>query len=385
MTVFAEKIYPVIHNALERESIVGTSVIVAKDSEIVFEAHLGMANREEQKPVSKNTQFRLASMTKPLVSVAALALVEQGILDLDAPITQWLPDFTPKLPDGSTPIITLRHLLSHTSGLSYGFLTSDNEPYHSFGISDGMDEKVLSLEENLRRLAQVPLLFKPGSAWCYSIATDVIGAILEKACQKPLSEIVKAYVTEPLGMHDTLFHLSSIDNLAKAYADSKEANGRARLMDKKDQVILAGCGPIHYAPCRVANLEAYPSGGTGMVGTAHDYIKFLETIRKGGAPILQQQSARLLTEDAVKGYDVAAAGPGYGFSLGFAVVRDSLIANTPRNISSYEWGGVYGTAMFVDPVAKLSVVMLTNTALEGLMGEFPVSITQAIYSAIAAG
>lgn len=379
MKILDEAINTVVADALQAERIVGTSILVAKKGEVICEIHAGFADREASKPVSSQTIFRLASMTKPIVSTVALALIEENFLSLDSPVARWLPSFKPRTMDGKVADISVRHLLTHTSGLTYGFLSSDNEPYFSAGVSDGIDESVLSLEENLERLAKVPLLFAPGSAWCYSLSTDVLGAVIEGVTRNSLAEVVSEYITSPLGMRDTAFGVSEENRLAKAYADSGP-DLPARRMKEKDQVLLEGCGPIHYAPGRITNPAAYASGGSGMAGTAVDYLKFLEVIRQGGHPVLSADSVNLLTQDAVAGLDVAAAGPGYGFGMGFAVVRDSVLANTPRNKGSYDWGGVYGTKMFVDPAAELSVVMLTNTALEGL-GKFPEDITSAIYTA----
>lgn len=382
-----EAISSVINEAIQAQRVIGASVIITKDGQVIFKQQAGFADRETGRQVDDQTLFRLASMTKPIVSATALAMMERGILDLDAPITRWLPEFTPKTPDGKQAVITVRHLLTHTSGLTYSFLSADNEPYRSAGVSDGIDDSVLSLEENLRRLARVPLLFAPGSGWCYSLSTDVLGAVLEKAHGQTLPKLVEKYVTGPLGMQDTSFHVppQAMNRLAKAYADadSKEAAAPARPMRARDQVLLEGCGPIHYAPSRITNNAAYPSGGAGMVGTAADYLKFLETLRRGGHPILSAASVALLTQDAVKGFEVPAAGPGYGYGMGFAVVRDSVAAGTPRSVGSFEWGGVYGSKMFVDPKEDLTVVMLTNTALEGLTGRFSADITQAAYKALA--
>lgn len=379
MNELKKELDPVIAAAVASEQIVGTSILVVQYGKTLFEYQGGWANREDKKPVTEQTLFRLASMTKPITSAATMALLEKGILELDAPITRWLPSFTPKTPDGRIANITLRHLLTHTSGLSYGFLTADNEPYHSAGVSDGLDETVLSLQENLQRLATVPLMFNPGNSWCYSLATDVLGAILEQACQQPLPQIIEQYITRPLGMKDTTFYVQEIDRLTNAYADSIEPGGPARRMQAADQVLVTDFGPIHYAPGRITNKQAYPSGGAGMVGTARDYLRFLEAIRRGGAPILKPASVKLLTEDAVKDFAVDTLGPGCGFGMGFGVIRDSETAATPRFAGSYGWDGAYGTSMFVDPEIGLSVIMLTNTAFAR---EFPISVTRAIYNAL---
>lgn len=374
-----KKLFSIVKEAIKAGKIVGASILVAQDGSPVFEQHAGWANREEEKAVDERTLFRLASMTKAIVTAAAMALIEKGILKLDAPLTNWLPDFRPLSPNGKNIPITLWHLLTHTSGLSYSFLSPDNEPYCSAGISDGMDEEVLSLEENLKRLARVPLMFNPGEGWCYSLSTDVLGAVIEKACGKSLPLVVEEYVTDLLNMQDTTFSVNEKDRLALPYADNP---GMARLMKEKDQLRLEGCGLIRYAPHRIFNKRAYPSGGSGMVGTARDYLIFLEALRKGGYPILQSESVKLMTQDAVPRFDVPAAGPGYGFGMGFAIVRDSEKANTPRLPGSYTWGGVYGTHMFVDPEMKLSVVILTNTALEGITGQFPINITRVLYDVL---
>lgn len=375
-----KKLMPIIEEAIKVGKIVGTNILITHDGHTIFELHTGWANREEKKVVNEGTLFRLASMTKAIVTAAAMALVEKGILQQDAPITNWLPDFRPVSPNGKILPIFLKHLLTHTSGLSYSFLSPDNEPYHSAGISDSMDETVLSLEENLKRLASVPLMFNPGEGWSYSLSTDVLGAVIEKACGKSLPVIVKEYVTGPLNMQDTAFQVDEKDRLALPYADNP--GGMARLMQEKDQMRLEGFGLIHYAPNRIFNKLAYPSGGSGMVGTAKDYLVFLEALRKGGYPILQPGSVKLMAQDAVPHFDVPAAGPGYGFGMGFAIVRDSEKANTPRLPGTYTWGGVYGTHMFVDPKMKLSVVILTNTALEGITGKFPINITRVLYDVL---
>lgn len=380
----AKRLDPVIEDAVSRGRIVGTTVILAADGEIAYSRTAGFADRESGRPMTEDTIFRLASMTKPLVSAAAMTLIEQGALRLDSMVSELLPWFRPMLPDGSRPDIAIRHLLTHTAGLGYGFLSSDNEPYRSAGISDGMDGSPLSLRENLGRLAEQPLLFPPGTSWCYSLATDVLGAVLEEACGQSLPEIVENRVTGPLGMTDTGFAVRDIGRLATAYADAIEQGQPARRMADRDAVPLEGCGPIHYAPGRITAHTGYPSGGSGMAGTAADYLRFLEAVRKGGAPILGSRSVTLMTTDAVAPLPVDAAGPGFGFGYGFAVVRDSRAAGTPRLPGSYGWGGVYGTSAFVDPKARLSVAILTNTALEGLTGAFPGAVTAAIYSSLTA-
>ncbi|WP_208811200.1 serine hydrolase domain-containing protein [Micromonospora echinofusca] len=368
----------VIDDAVGEQRVVGTAVLVAHRGEVVYSRHAGWADREAGVPVAPGHVFRLASMTKPVVSAAALALVDRGALTLDTPVHEVLPYFRPRLADGSEPTITLRQLLAHTSGLSYGFLSPDNEPYRSAGVSDGGDASGITLTENLRRLAGVPLMFAPDSEWGYSLGTDVAGAMVEAVTGEPLADAVARLVTGPLGMTDTAFVATDPARLTAAYADPDRPGRPARRMAATDQVPMPFGGPIHYAPARATDPTAFPSGGMGMVGTAPDYLAFLEAVRTGGAPVLSPASAEAISTDAVPGHTVHV-GPGMGFGLGFAVVRDQQDAGSVRPTGSYGWGGVYGTNAFVDPHADLSVVALTNTALEGLFGAYVTEVETAVY------
>ncbi|MEU2613211.1 serine hydrolase domain-containing protein [Micromonospora sp. NPDC007271] len=365
-------------SAVEAGRIVGCSVVVARDGQIVHERLAGWADRQSGTPVTAEHRFRLASMTKPVVVAAALALADRGDLDLRAPVHTVLPWFRPSLPDGAMPDVTLYHLLSHTAGLSYGFLHDENDdPHRAAGVSDGGDYTGVSLRENLERLARVPLQFPPGDGWCYSLGIDVAGAVIETVTGEPLPAAVARLVTDPLGMRDTGFSAAA-DRLVTAYADAAKPGRPARPMAAEDRVQFPGAGPIRLAPGRAADPAAYPSGGFGMVGTAGDYLAFLEAVRRCGAPILSPHAVRLMTRDAVPGRDLPV-GPGTGFGLGFAVVRDGAFAGTPRPAGSFGWGGFYGTTCFVDPEAGWSVVALTNTALEGIFGAFPGEIETAVY------
>ena len=156
-------------------------------------------------PVREDTVFRFASLTKPIVSVAALALIERGRLSLDSPVTDWIPWFRPKFGDGAEPVITVRHLMTHTSGLTYGFMELPDSRFHQAGVSDGLDQPGLSMEENLRRIASVPLNHTPGRRWNYSVATDVLGEVIARCAGMTLPDLVERLVTGPLGMRHTSF------------------------------------------------------------------------------------------------------------------------------------------------------------------------------------
>lgn len=374
-TGFAPRVDAVLDAWVQSERIVGAVVLVARDGEVVYQRAAGHADRERGLPVTGRTIFRLASMTKTIVSATALALAERGVLSLDDPVTEWLPEFTPALPDGRQPVITVRHLMTHTSGLSYDFERGAQSPFRLHGVSTGLDQPGLDMEENLRRLAAVPLRFEPGADWEYSIGTDVLGAVIASAAGVPLPVAVERYVTGPLGMSDTAFHVTDPKRLAVPY---KDGDSKALRMNPLLDSLPLGPG-IPFSARRVFDPASFPSGGAGMTGTAGDYLRFLEAIRQGGAPILTRESAALLAEHAIGELRAESEGPGWGFSLGAAVLLDPAAAGTPQHAGTWQWGGVLGSHWFVDPRERLTVVVLTNTAIAGVIGAFPAELRDAIY------
>ena len=372
----AKALDTVIHDAVDSGRIVGTTVIAAKDGEIVYHRAAGFADRESRRRMEENEIFRLASMTKPIVCVTALALVDRGLLHLEDPVTRWLPDFRPKLVDGRTPIITVHHLLTHTAGLSYGFLEAPEGPYHRLGVSDGLDASGLTLEENLQRIASAPLLFEPGTSWHYSVAIDVLGAVIERVTRTALPEAVQNIVTGPLGMSSVNFTAAPGAVLATPYGDA--APQPVRMTNPFS--LKFNLSAIVYSPSRAFDAKAFPSGGVGMVGTAKDYLLFAEAIRSGGAGIIRPETTAAMTRNAIGDLPVGAAGPGFGWGLGVAILRDPVAAKSPMNAGAWNWSGVYGTNFWVDPVEKITVVALTNTAVAGMTGNFPMMLRRAVHA-----
>ena len=366
-----------ITNALDEKRLVGAVVLVARDGDIVHRRAAGLADREKGLVMREDTIFRLASITKPIVTIAAMRLVEEGRIGLDDAVTRWLPDFRPRLADGSDTTIRVRHLLTHTSGLGYGFSEEDGGPYIRAGISDGLDQPGLPLAENLRRIASAPLRFAPGSDWQYSLAMDVLGGIIEAETGVPLGESVAALVTGPLGLADTAFSVRDRSRLAAAYMN---ASPEPALMGE-NAVVMSLMGPIRFAPNRIFDPASYHSGGAGMAGTAADVLTILETIRKGGAPLLSSETVRMMMTDQAGGHRQRHE-PGSGFGFGWSVLTDPLEAGVPFPAGTLKWGGVYGHSWFIDPVNGLTVVALTNTTLEGMWGKFTVDLREAIYAAL---
>jgi CubicO group peptidase (beta-lactamase class C family) len=372
-TSSAQALDAAIDTALAEKRIVGGVVLVAKHGETVYRRAAGLADREAGQPMQEDAIFRLASITKPLLTAAAMRLVEDGVLALDRPVTDWLPDFRPRLPDGTAPTITLHHLLTHTSGLSYRFWEPAGSVYHQLNISDGLDQPGLPLAENLSRLAKAPLTFPPGTTWRYSLAIDVLGGVMEKAAGASLPDLVSRLVTRPLGLADTAFAVSDRSRLAAAYADGQP---EPQLMTDGIVVPLWD-GATIFAPSRVLDPASYPSGGAGMAGTADDILTFLEAIRRGGAPILKPETvATMMRNQLPAGVE---QGPGFGFGYGWAVLTDPAAAASPQAKGTLRWGGVYGHNWFIDPTSEISVVALTNTAFEGMIGRFVTDVRDAVY------
>lgn len=370
----AASVDDVIDRAIAEERIVGAVVLVARGGTIAYARAAGLADREAERPMALEAAFRLSSVTKPIVAAAALALAERGILRLDAPVTRWLPDFRPKLADGSTPDIAIGQLLTHTSGLSYGFLQPEGGPYLAAGVSDGMDQPGLSMAEELQRLGGVDLFFPPGAAWNYSVGLDVLGAAMEQATGKALPDLVAELVLNPLGMASTGFSARSADDLVTPYLDGPPP----RRMQDPDISPFFELSGIRYSPSRALTPGSFPSGGAGMVGTAPDVLKLLEAIRKGGAPILSKASAAGMFANQIGDLTVTTHGPGFGFSHMGAVLLDPAAAGSPMHKGTVSWGGVYGHSWHIDPGREVTMVGLTNTATEGMSGTFSAELGAAV-------
>lgn len=366
-----------VESALQRKRIVGTVVLVSQDGEVVYRRAAGWADREAQVPMREDAIFLLASLTKPIVTMTLMRLVEEGRVNLGDPVTRWLPHFRPAMKGGGQALITIHHLLTHTAGLGYGFLEPPDGDYRRLKVSDGLDQPGLGLQENLARIAAAPLAGEPGTAWRYSVALDVIGAVIARAADASLPEAVRARVTELLRMRDTDFVVQDQQRLVRHYAD---AVPQPVLMGATQDVVFNGM-TVTFAPGRWADPRSYPSGGAGLTGTAGDFMRFLEAVRAGVAAPVGEATLRQMSRPHV-GQEAMTQGPGWGFGYGWAVLLDPAAANSPQSAGTLQWGGAYGHSWFVDRARRLSVVALTNTALEGMAGEFPAKVRDAVYAGL---
>lgn len=376
MSQLVQQIDAIIDAAVTNEKIVGCHVIIKRGGQTAYQRAAGFADREAGRAMEPDAIFRLASVTKPICCAAALALVEQGKLALDQLVTQWLPDFQPTLPDGSPTQISLSQLITHTAGLHY-LDPAPDAPYRLAHVASGISGPIISLEETLKRMATVPLKFAPGTAWHYSLATDVLGAIIAKCFGGTLDDAIDSLITGPLKMSDTAFTLKDEARLTAAYADGQIRPDRM----KGDHHIATGQGKgTRLSAGRATTSGAYNSGGSGMLGTAPDIIKFLETLRVGGGSILTRSSVENGLKNQI-GTLREETDPGYGFThFSTAILTDPARAKSPCGNGTIRWGGVFGHAWFIDPAAEITALVMTNTAVEGGGGKFPDDIRDAIYA-----
>ena len=351
----------------------GWLVVVGRGGRVVHVATRGMRDREQELPVETDTVWRLASMTKPVTSVAAMMLYEEGAFELKDPIAKWIPSFSDMkvYKSGSALNADVRpakepirvwHLLTHTSGLTYGFHYAHpvDAMYRAAGFEWG-SPKGADLEACCKIWGRLPLLFEPGSEWNYSVSTDVVGRLVEVVSGQTLDEFFRTRIFEPLGMRDTGFWAEggSAERLAAAYSvNPAGASKPAAAMDGS----AALSPPVLW------------SGGGGLVGTAGDYYRFAEMLRRGGeldgVRLLSPRTVDYMTTNQLPGgADLEAYGrplfaettfDGVGFGLGFSVVLDPAAGKVPTTVGQYGWGGAFSTDFWVAPAEDLTVMFFTQ-------------------------
>lgn len=359
----------VIDRALAEGRIAGTVVIVMQNGKTVYERYAGKADIAAKTPVRPDTIFRLASVSKSYATAAALRLVEQGKLGLDDPVTKYLPDFKPKLADGTSPTITIRQLLSHSAGLGTSFAKPDEDPARRARSTH------ISLDERIRQISDAGLTYAPGKGWTYSTGLDVIGSVIEKITKKPFGAAMRELVTGPLGLKDTGFLVTDPTRLAVAYRNSPEG---PKVIVDNEAVDFKGQGTVSFVPSSVLDPTVFPSGTGGMVGTGPEFVRFLETIRAGGKTFLHRATVAQMLTNQVGAYPTLM-GPGWGFGLGGALLVDKKTSHTPQSVGTLSWGGAYGNSFFIDPKQGLTVIAFSNTAPEGDSGPFVNEIRDAAY------
>jgi CubicO group peptidase (beta-lactamase class C family) len=366
--------------------IAGAVALVLQDGRPVYERAVGWSDREAGRRMTPTTIFRIASQTKALTSVAVLMLVEAGTITLDDPVGRYIPSFrrtTVAVGAGDSitivparRAITIRDLLTHTAGISYGTSSNVAALYERQGLGPAAgygwytadkDEPVCATME---RLGSLPFVAQPGEAWVYGYSTDVLGCIVERASGVPLDEFIRARITRPLGMTDTHFYLDPAqrDRLAAVYA-SDSTGFIVRAPD-------GARGQGHY----VEGPRRSFAGGAGMVSTARDYARFLEMVRNGGAldgvRILAPRTVKLMTTNQTGSL---YSTNGLGWSLAFETI-ERFGASGMGETGAYGWGGAYGSWYRVDPAARLVMVFMIQLMPNGtdIRQKFPTLVYQAL-------
>lgn len=348
----------------------GWLILVARHGKVAHLATRGMRDIEAEAPVETDTLFRIYSMTKPITSVAAMMLYEQGAIELTDPVSEYIPSFADmRVYTGgpqhkvetrpATEPMRIWHLLTHTSGLTYGFQrVHPVDGIHRFRGFDVGIPTTLDLAECCAEWAQIPLLFDPGQAWNYSVATDVLGRVVEVVSGQYLDEFFREQILHPLGMYDTSFWAAeeNADRVAALY-----------LADKTGKV-------GHKAEANATKQRTMLSGGGGLLSSAADYHRFLRMLlgrgQLDGIRLLGSRTVDFMTRNHLPGganLDTYAIGTlseesnaGRGFGLGFAVVNDPIAGKVLTGSGEYSWGGMASTEFWVDPASELSVLFLTQ-------------------------
>jgi len=358
-----------VRGLVDAEKAAGASVLVARKGKVVFFETFGMMDREAGKPVAEDTIFRFYSMTKPVTSVAVMMLHEQGKVKLDDPVSKHIAPFKGlKVYDESGTHVkteremTVRDLLRHTSGLTYGFFgnTAVDKMYRRKGVLD----KKTSLDDMARKLGEIPLLYQPGTRWHYSVSTDVLGHLVEVVSGEKLGAFFQNQIFRPLGMKDTAFHVVSDKVKRFAVCYGPQPGGGLRVSDspRKSQFLRK---------------PGLLSGGGGLLSTMDDYLQFCRMLLNKGEPdgqrLLNVETVAMMTQnqlpDGVNWND-------QGFGLGFSV----RITEGKYGAGEYGWGGAASTHFWIHPQHELIVIALSQ--LQPYSDQLQNAVKPLVYEAI---
>jgi CubicO group peptidase (beta-lactamase class C family) len=368
-----------------RKQIAGAVALVVRHGKIAYRRAVGMQDIEAGIPMSPETIFRIASMTKAITSTAIMTLVDQGRVDLFDPISRYLPEFkfmhvaVPRQRPGAQPTssgssdeyelvpayrpIAIRELLTHTSGLCYRFNDTllVGRLYAQAGICDGLSACDHSLADNVHKIASLPLAHQPGTAWEYSLSTDVLGRLVEVVSGKSLDAYLAEQIFGPLAMNDTHFVLpeSKRGRLAALYEPGQD--GRIARVGEgpttRGQLIYASSLPYN-------GTRGYFSGGAGLVSTAQDYARFLQMFLNRGAldgrRILRPETVQAMTRDQTGSLPLSIPVHGFRFGYGFGISTGGRDDVKKDPAGTFGWGGIYYTDFWVDPQHDLIGIMMTQ-------------------------
>ncbi len=388
-----ERVHQFIQGYIDRDEIAGAVTLVARRGKVVHFDAQGLRYKEENLPMEKDTIFSLMSMTKPIVSTALMMLWEDGKFMLDDPIAKWLPAYANKqVIDPVTNLrvparpVTIRHVLTHTSGLSLAPTPGPN-PLTDVPPGDEVEVQAVAqaagagaparprtLAEAIDRAAGSPLAFQPGDRWQYGSSTDFVAILVEKIAGMSIDEFTRTRIFQPLGMRDTYYNIprDKMNRVAAVYRP--DANGKITLLRKPE-----------------FRETTYFPGVAGMNGTAADYFKFAQMLLNGGEYEGQRLLGRMtvdamITNQIGTGKPVYIRGDGYGFGLGFGVLTNPAKSPDALSIGTFSWGGADGTLFWIDPQEDLIgilMVQLNPYTRSQIRPLFSVVVSQAITDSLA--
>ena len=358
-----------LRDYVERKKVAGFVTLVARDSEIIHFETCGYRDAELEQPMERDTIFRIYSMTKPITSIALMMLYEEGKFQLSELVSRYIPAYGrtkvlsgygfagPQLTPQDPPM-TIHHLLTHTAGLSYGFFF--DTPIDDMYRDSIFRSESATLEEKITGMAELPLRLQPGSAWNYSIATDVCGYLVQVLADMPFEEFLDERIFRPLGMVDTGFHVPAEDvhRFAKLYQHNFQ-NGSFQEYR----------GAPHIPAHDYTQPASAPSGGGGLVSTTEDYWQFANMLSNEGelegARIIGRKTLEFMTMNHLKPELLPlaiglSAIPGRGFGLGFDVVIDPAQTGVLNSFGNYGWGGAAATNFWVDPQEQIVGIIMTQ-------------------------
>nr|MDP2192073.1 serine hydrolase domain-containing protein [Rhodoferax sp.] len=349
----------VLQDEVDRQRLPGAVALIARHGKLALFEAVGALDPATGTPMPRDAIFRIYSMTKPIVSVAVMMLMEQGKLLLNDPVAKYLPEYAgqkvARLVEGSVQLqavrqlATVQDLLRHTAGLTYEFM--GNAAVQRQYAQTRIGSRKRSNAEFSHALAALPLLFEPGTVWEYGRATDVLGRLVEVVSGQTLGVYLEEHIFKPLGMVDTGFTVPPAQHarIAEPFGRDPEGGVQMRLIDVREDAALE-------------------SGGGGLASTAMDYARFLQfMLNKGeldGVRLLGPRTVDFMTADHLgdipvnSGASRALLPPGHGFGLGFAVRKNLGVAAVPGSVGMYFWGGMAGTTFFVDPAQDLFAILM---------------------------
>jgi CubicO group peptidase (beta-lactamase class C family) len=361
------RIDSVVQEYIDQKRVAGAVTLVSRHGKVVWFKALGMADREAGKPMRTDSMFRICSMTKPITSVAVMMLYEEGRFLLEDPVSKYLPEFkNPKVlvkPESgeaysipATREITIRDLLRHTSGIVYNWNATLGPLYRTSDVANGMLPYDGTIEESVKRLAMVPLLFNPGDRWEYGLSVDVLGRLVEVVSGKPLDEFFRTRIFEPLGMKDTYFYPpeNKLDRLATAYTFYTD-----RGLNRFPDTPITEGSFTYSADYPYRGPKKLFSGGAGLVSTPADYARFCQMMLDGGktgnARLLSRKSVELMTED-----QLGKISSDQSFGLGFGIDGVKGPLRELGSAGEYSWGGFFYTSFSIDPKEQMIVIFMAQ-------------------------